>query len=173
MSQPTPRRNLERKVPCEDLAPVEAALGRLGARPGGILHQSDTYFRAASGRLKLRAIEGQPAVLIWYDRPDQAGDRFSSYYLVRVPDPVLLEAALAAALGVRGRVVKRRMVYHYHNVRIHLDQVEGMGRFVEFEAVLGPGEDEPTAQARLDFLGAELQLGAESVAGSYADLQGL
>src|SRR5262249_29681575 len=102
------RRNLELKARCADLAAAREAVRRLGAAPGGLEIQGDTYFSVPKGRLKLREIKGQPAVLIWYDRPTQDGVRSSGYYLVPVPDPCVLRAALATALGVRGEVHKER-----------------------------------------------------------------
>jgi predicted adenylyl cyclase CyaB len=170
----SPRRNLERKARCADLAAAGAALRRFGARLEGTQEQTDTYFPAPSGRLKLRVIDGHDAVLIAYARPDDMGLRPSSYHLVAISDPEALQAALAAALGVRGAVRKRRTVWHWHNVRIHLDEVAGLGIFVEFEAVLSETEEEETSRDRLAELGRLLGLTpADDVAGSYADLLGL
>jgi adenylate cyclase class IV len=166
--------NLELKARHADLRAAAAALERLGARGPAVEDQTDTYFRVPNGRLKLREIAGQPAVLIRYDRPDHPDARTSTYLLVPAPDPDGLRAALAAAVGVRGTVRKRRTVYLWHNVRIHLDEVAGLGTFVEFEAVLSPGEDEPAARARLEELGGLLGIGpADHLAPSYADLLGL
>src|SRR5438046_3449290 len=103
----TPRRNLEHKFRCDDLAAVRAALPALAPRAAGVQVQTDTFFRARAGRLKLREIEGQPAVLIWYDRTDAAAAKLSTYHLVPVGDAALLRTALTAALGVRGVVRKR------------------------------------------------------------------
>jgi predicted adenylyl cyclase CyaB len=168
------RRNLEIKARHADLVAAREAVRRLGARETAVEVQTDTYFRVPQGRLKLRAIEGQPAVLIWYDRPDNQGTRLSAYYLVPVPDPTGMKAALAAALGVRGEVHKRRGIHLWHNVRIHLDEVAGLGNFVEFEAVLSPEEDDTIAHARLDQLCRSLDiLPADHLAPSYADLLGL
>jgi predicted adenylyl cyclase CyaB len=81
---------------------------------------------------------------------------------------------LAAALGVRGVVRKRREIHHYHNVRIHLDDVEGLGTFVEFEAVLSPHNDEAAAHADLEMLRHALGLAdAEELAVSNVDLLSL
>jgi predicted adenylyl cyclase CyaB len=169
-----PRRNLERKARHRDLVSAAAALAALGARREGVQAQVDTYFHARSDRLKLRVRDGGSAELIAYDRPDEGALRLSRYHLVPAGEPVLLRAALAAALGVRGEVRKRREVWHWHNVRIHLDEVEGLGTFVEFEAVLSDAEDEATATGRLDHLGRVLGLTpADDVKGSYADLLGL
>ena len=53
-----------------------------------------------------------------------------------IAEPALLKAALTAALGVRRVVDKRREIFLADNVRIHLDDVAGLGTFLEFEAVL-------------------------------------
>ena len=166
--------NLEVKARHADLRAAAAAVERLGARGPAVEDQTDTYFRVPHGRLKLREIAGAAAELIWYERPDRSAARTSAYQIVPVPDPGLLQSVLAAALGVRGQVRKRRTIYLWHNVRIHLDEVAGLGTFVEFEAVLSPGEDERTARARLEELGRLLGLGpGDHLAPSYADLLGL
>jgi adenylate cyclase class IV len=159
-------------------------------------HQLDTYFRVPSGRLKLREIDGQPPVLIWYERPDQTGARTlaphpappaphpaplavqtgartSLYYLVPVTEPALLKSVLTAALGSRGVIEKRREIFLWHNVRIHLDEVAGLGSFVEFEAVITSKEEEAKAPGQLQFLCVEFGIApADHLASSYADLVG-
>ncbi len=168
---PAPHRNLERKARCNDLAAAAAAIERLGARRVDVLEQTDVYFHVPHGRLKLRTIEGQPAMLIWYERPDAPAARWSRYHLVPVSEPASLRAALAAALGERGEVRKRRTLWQWQNVRIHLDEVAGPGTFVEFEAVMSASDNEVTAHERLTALAAALGLtSADDVAGSYADL---
>ena len=74
--------------------------------------------------MKLREIEGQPAQLIWYVRPDEQAPKASDYLVVPVADAPLLKSALTAAFGVGGVVDKRREIFLWHNVRIHLDEVE-------------------------------------------------
>jgi predicted adenylyl cyclase CyaB len=173
MNQMLARRNLELKSRYRDLARAREVVARLGARTGGTELQRDTFFAIGSGRLKLREIEGQPAVLIWYDRPDRAGFRQCNYHLVPIPDPAAMKALLTAALGVRTEVCKRREIYFWHNVRIHLDDVAGLGTFIEFEAVLSPADDEYISQSRLDELCRVLTIDpAESLAGAYADMGG-
>lgn len=168
------RRNLEIKARYPELTIVRAIVSRLGARPAGVEFQTDTYFPVPHGRLKLREIKGQPPVLIWYDRPDCSVARLSAYHLVPVADAAALKAALAAALGVRGEVHKRREIYLWHNVRIHLDEVARLGTFIEFEAVLSSDADETQASDRLARLCQELAINpAEQIAPSYAELLGL
>jgi predicted adenylyl cyclase CyaB len=136
--------------------------------------QTDTYFRVPNGRLKLRRIQGLADELIWYERPDQSEARICRYVRVPVPGADLLQTALAAALGVRGEVCKRREIFLWHNVRIHLDDVTGLGFFLEFEAVLSPQDTEAAAHQHLKDLRRELAIGdSDTCDGSYADLLGL
>jgi adenylate cyclase class IV len=169
------RRNVELKARCGDLAAARAASEHLGARAAGVLDQLDTYFHCINGRLKLRETAGvTPAELIWYQRANDARVRPSDYRLVAVPNPVELKTALAAALGVRGEVRKRRQLLLWHNVRIHLDDVESLGTFVEFEAVITPGEDEASAHQRLAALCNALSIQpTDYLPESYSDLKGL
>jgi predicted adenylyl cyclase CyaB len=82
-----------------------------------------------------------------------------------------LEQALTAALGTWIVVRKRREVFLHYNVRIHLDEVESLGSFLEFEAVLGPDADAALSQNRLDFLTREFGLTDETLLDrSYSDL---
>lgn len=168
------RANLELKARLGDPAAARAALVALGARLAAVEDQLDTYFAVPHGRLKLREINGREALLIWYDRPDARVSRRCDYHLVPTADPAGLRAALSAALTVRGEVRKRREIFLWHNVRIHLDEVAGLGRFVEFEAVLGPDDDPAASQVRLATLGERLGLTPDHhEATSYADLLGL
>jgi predicted adenylyl cyclase CyaB len=167
------RRNLELKARHPNLVAARELVQELGAAPAGVELQTDTYFCVRDGRLKLREIQRQSATLIWYDRADEPAARICRYQLVPIPDPGPLKAALAAALGVRGEVGKRREIFLWHNVRIHLDEVAGLGTFVEFEAVLAPEDDEAAAQDRLSHLRDWLGISpGDVVAQSNADLLG-
>jgi homotetrameric cytidine deaminase len=134
-----PRRNVELKA--RDPHP-ERSLERaraLGAEDLGELRQRDTYFAAANGRLKLREQEPGGAELIAYERPDRA--RESRYRIVAVEDPGAVREALDAALGTVVVVDKRRRLLEWQGVRIHLDEVEGLGAFVELEGVADAASD--------------------------------
>ncbi|MGC3970849.1 MAG: class IV adenylate cyclase [Pirellulales bacterium] len=121
--------------------------------------------------MKLREIEGQTAQLVWYARPDQNSAKRSDYRLVAVAHPGELRDALAAACGVRTVVEKRREIFLYNNVRIHLDEVSQLGEFIEFEAVLGPEVNESARHAQVEFLQTAFQLAVDDlVAVSYVEL---
>jgi len=56
-------------------------------------------------------------------------------------------------------------------VRIHLDDVVGLGHFLELEAVLGGQVDEPAARAMIDSLQRHFALSAaDLLANSYGDM---
>src|SRR5262245_36938128 len=128
--------NVELKVRCPDLRAVRERARRMGGREEGAFLQTDTYFAAATGRLKLREVEGEGAYLITYARPDEAGTRVSDYEVVPVSEPDALRRALASSLGVRTVVRKRRELWLFQNTRIHLDAVDELGNFLELETVV-------------------------------------
>ncbi len=145
---------------------VQLATARLADQ-----HQIDTYFVCLHGRLKLREIDAQRAELIWYERPDQTAPKPCRYCLIPVDDPAAMKHALQAALGVHVVVEKHREIYLFHNVRIHLDQVTGLGQFLEFEAVLGAEVTEDKGRRQVEQLQAHFGIAtADLLTGSYADL---
>jgi homotetrameric cytidine deaminase len=144
----------------------------LGAVAVGTLTQTDTYFDGRTGRLKLRTHDGDGgSELIAYHRPDALEPTESSYFRAPVSDPDAVLNALSASLGQVVVVFKRRRLFLWEGVRIHLDEVEQLGSFVEFEAVLPDAGDLATAHekvARLrDALGIEDRA---LVSEGYADL---
>lgn len=98
--------------------------------------QDDTFFACPEGRLKLRAFDSRRGELIYYSRPNQAGPKPSFYTRSATTDPDGLRTALDYAYGSVGRVRKQRILYRCGRTRIHLDQVEGLGDFLELEVVL-------------------------------------
>lgn len=143
----------------------------LADRPVELQTQCDTYFNCTSGRLKVREIEGRTAQLIWYQRADLAEAKGSDYRLVELSDGPGLIAALAAALGVRSVVRKQRRIYLHRNVRIHLDEVDRAGSFLEFEAVLSDPSDESSSRQLLDDLAGRFNLAPDDLLrGSYGDM---
>ncbi len=112
------------------------------------------------------------AELIAYHRPDHDGARWSSYTLVPLEADAAtgVLAALTATAGLLTRVEKQRTVVLYEGTRIHLDEVMGLGSFIELETVLGDRSlDEAEAEYAtiVDLLGLAA---FEPVAGSYSDL---
>ena len=125
--------NVEIKALCRDHPRIRSILYEKDATFIGRDHQVDTYFQSASGRLKLRegTIENN---LIWYQRPDRAGPKTSQCILLRTEKGSHLKDILDRAMGVMVVVDKQREIYFIDNIKIHIDQVEGLGSFLEIEA---------------------------------------
>ena len=167
----SPRRNIELKARLADPAAALRIAEGLATSDLGTMRQVDTYFHCASGRLKLRERDGRAAELIAYQRGDQPQPKASDYRLVPVPDAAALQAALAAALGVRAVVSKQRRVLLWNNVRIHLDEVQLLGSFLEFEAVLADDMDDRRGHAQLAELSARFGIEPRDLESrSYVDL---
>ena len=175
-------RNVELKARDPDPArTLERALA-LGAEDRGEITQRDTYFSGARGRLKLREHEsaGSPLwdelieythELIEYSRADSTDARTSNYRRVPVADVAPLREALDAAFGTLVTVTKRRRLLIWEGVRIHLDEVEGLGSYLELEAVAEPGSDLAAEHDKVERLRYELGIqDSNLVATSYADL---
>ncbi|MCC6153411.1 MAG: class IV adenylate cyclase [Candidatus Hydrogenedentes bacterium] len=162
-------RNIELKARLGDLKRAAEVCRKLGAVFQTDIRQVDTYFVVASGRLKLRENDPGNCELIHYHRADEASSKASDYKIVQ-GSPELREM-LAAALGVRCVVRKVRGLWLWENVRIHLDTVEGLGTFIEFEAVLGERLDDADGYRKLARLREAFGIGDEDlIERSYVDL---
>ncbi len=147
-------RNLEAKFKLFDLEKARKRAGALGYVFKASLHQRDTFFRVQHGRLKLREDE-TGAALIYYSREEKAGLQLSRYEIFSVAEPDRMRDTLTQALGVLGDVKKERALLERGNVRLHLDQVSGLGDFGEIEAALCEDDDlEPSRRAVEDLLAA-------------------
>lgn len=135
------------------------------------IHQDDSFFAVPHGRLKLRVFGDGSGELIHYLRPDATGPKLSDYVLVPVPEPDSLREALSRACGLVGRVRKHRILALVGPTRIHLDQVEGLGDFLELEVTLQDGQTEAEGTAIAHELMASLGVLPEQLLqGAYLDL---
>ncbi|NND98295.1 MAG: class IV adenylate cyclase [Pirellulaceae bacterium] len=143
----------------------------LTATPGERIEQTDVFFRCQSGRLKLRIFDDDNGELISYERPDQIGPKTSSYYISRTGEPNALCDVLTRSLGVTIIVKKTRVLFLSGRTRIHLDQVEGLGAFLELEVVLDAGDCIEKAQQEAKELMAKLEIDPDwLIDRAYADL---
>jgi predicted adenylyl cyclase CyaB len=166
-----PRCNLELKARDRDPERSLRVCRDLGADDRGTLLQRDTYFEVPQGRLKLREEPGAVAQLIAYERADLADSRESRYRLVEAADPAGLRDALTSVLGVKVVVGKSRRLFIFEGVRIHLDRVDDLGDFVEFEGVATDGADPSDFTELLEDLRPSFNIRDEDLLReSYADL---
>jgi adenylate cyclase, class 2 len=168
-----PRRNVELKARDPDPARSLAICRSLGAADHDEIWQRDTYFAVAHGRLKLREQRPGPAQLIHYERDDRADARESRYRITEVADAESLRMSLETALGIKAVVEKRRRLFVWQDVRIHLDRVTGLGAFIEFEAVAATAGDLGTEHERVGSLRRAFNVTPRDLVDrSYADLLG-
>ena len=164
-------RNIEIKARLETPAQTRKWVEELADGPPATLMQEDTFFNVPEGRFKLRLVGSGQGQLIFYRRRDQAGPKLSEYEIVPVADAARLGKVLGRALGVRGVVRKRRAVYMAGRTRIHLDEVEGLGSFIELEVVLREGEDAESGRREAEELMERLGIGPTGLMETaYVDL---
>ena len=163
--------NIEIKARVSDFRGLMARVEAIADSGPVILRQEDTFFRCENGRLKLRELSLSRSELIFYKREDNAEPCQSRYDIVQINDPDAVGTLLGRALGVLGTVRKERTLFMVGQTRIHVDCVDGLGRFLELEVVLSPGQSEDYGKKVALGLMKELEIRpTDLVVGSYIDL---
>ena len=172
-------RNVEFKAELREPAIAREVCRSLGATLIGTMRQVDTYYRITAGRLKRREIwvqgtepgtPGQSEVeIIFYERPNALGTKVSQFKIYS--EAQAQERFGREPLPIWLTVTKSRTLYMLESTRIHLDSVEGLGNFLEFEYLIS--RDRPLEQAH-EYL-QELRKAFAMVIGepvdcSYSDL---
>ena len=163
--------NIEIKAYARHFDAIQARAENLTDTPVQVIPQEDTFFNTPKGRLKLRILPEKQGQLIYYTRTDQEGPKRSDYQLSHTSDPENLKRVLALAYGVRGTVRKIRYLYLVGQTRLHLDDVEGLGHFMELEVVMRDGQSEAEGQAIAEDLMTRLGVERKDLLqGAYMDL---
>ena len=163
--------NIEIKARVQDFDEIRRRAEDLSDNPVEVIPQEDTFFNTPQGRLKLRRLTEDSGQLIYYTRPDQEGPKRSDYHISHTSDPANLKRVLELAYGIRGMVRKTRYLYLVGQTRVHLDDVEELGQFMELEVVLTEGQSNAEGQTIAEGLMA--RLGVEKtdlLEGAYMDL---
>ena len=163
--------NIEIKARVADPARQRTLAERLAGAPPTVLHQEDTFFPCAHGRLKLRQLSAGHGELIAYQRADVSSTKQSDYLIYRTSAPAELRATLANALGVGVVVTKTRLLFLAGQTRIHLDEVAGLGSFLELEVVLAEGQSPAEGHCIAREIMAALEVDeSDLIDCAYADL---
>ncbi len=163
--------NLELKARIGSIAAAAETALALPATSEGELLQTDTYYTVPSGRLKLRQFGGRAdeAELIFYNRAEEGEERLSHFLIYPAQAPEELDRLLTQAFGRLAQVRKRRLLFLFEGARIHLDEVEGLGSFIEFEVPVKGLEAD--AARTLSFLRKAFSIGeGDCFRHSYLDL---
>ena len=150
--------NIEIKASIQSVSAILPRVAALATSGPTEFDQDDTFFHCENGRLKLRTFSSDRGELIFYQRTDSAGPKESFYVISPTSSPETLRKALSLAYGVAGRVRKHRTLFMVGRARIHLDQVEGLGEFLELEVVLAEGEQATAGMAVANELLAKLAI---------------
>ncbi|XP_076749910.1 uncharacterized protein LOC143422846 [Xylocopa sonorina] len=138
-----------------------------------IIKQHDTFFKVPEGRLKLRKFQNGSGELLYYMRTDTTGPKLCSY------EKAVLDAEgcagiakiLAASNGCIGIVEKTRKLYMIGQTRVHIDNVKGLGDFLELEVVLADEQDTETGEKIAHDLMTKLDIKEQDlIANAYIDL---
>ena len=161
--------NIEIKAHCHDYEGTEKRIQQMATTFIGEDSQTDTYFTTKRGRFKLRESSISGPYLIPYLRPDSNGPKKSLYQKITITDSDTAKLLFEQLFGIHLVVKKKRKIYMYQNVRIHLDQVEGLGNFIELEAVLPADDpDEPAQIIKVKYLMQQLGIAEQDqIATSY------
>ena len=127
-------KNFEFKARVRDLEKYEEKLWTQSPTFLGLDHQIDTYFNAPHGRLKLREGDIENA-LIHYEREDSTGLKESHIILYQHQPSEALKCILIKQFGIKVIVDKSRKIYFIDNIKFHFDKVEGLGTYIEVEAI--------------------------------------
>lgn len=139
-------KNIEIKAKIHDYNKVKMLVEDLCSAPVKTEDQEDTFFNSLKGRLKLRISSDKPAIM-YYDRPNSYEPKQSDIALSFVENPDTLKSVLSKSNGIRGIVKKTRILYKYGQTRIHLDDVEELGKFIELEVVLKENQSAKDGEA--------------------------
>jgi len=163
--------NIEVKAVLKDAGAARDIAIRLSGGNAKTFHQTDYFFPCDTARLKLRIFDSHSGELIRYQRSDLATARMSKYLIARTPDPEILRTILTETLGTAGIVRKIRQLFLVGQTRIHIDNVDGLGEFLELEVVMRPDQDESEGHEIVRGLLSEFGIDpAQLVADAYVDL---
>ena len=124
---------VELKAKVDNLEPIRRKLRVLKAKHAGTFQQSDIYFDVPKGRLKLRQINSEKTQVIYYERENISKPRRSDVFVLEFPESRAFTALLKKILEVKATVKKTREIYRHQRTQVHLDTVDSLGCYVEFE----------------------------------------
>jgi predicted adenylyl cyclase CyaB len=163
--------NVEIKAPLKNGAAAETVAIRLSDTSPEMIRQEDIFFHSNGARLKLRILGADRGELIRYERSDVADARCSRYLIARTADPQVFKEILTKTLGITGVVKKTRTLYLIGQTRVHIDEVEGLGTFLELEVVLREGQSQAEGKDVAKNLMAEFGIDKqELIPEAYVDL---
>ncbi|MDE4907097.1 class IV adenylate cyclase [Methanogenium marinum] len=167
---------VETKIAVSNLPEIAERLRSLGAEYLGGSSQQDTYLNAphcdyAHTDEALRMRETKSGIEITYKGPKTEASGSKARREITLSVESAQDAlSLFTAIGffVSAHVTKDRNEYRYGDTTIALDQVEGLGTYVEIEVLTD--DDISAAQKHIEFVKKELNISGEHIPVSYLEL---
>jgi len=159
---------VELKAGCAYPDEIVHGLLNLGAQPQSVDEQSDVYYRAPTGQLKLRPGEIEHT-LIHYNGPDEQAPKESQLNMVAVGSERALDDVLDATVDRDVVVTQHRHILWRDNVKFHVDAIAALGSFLEIEAIYYDGGRSRDTSYAAGFASGQLELGLGALAGEVAD----
>ncbi|MCA9279618.1 MAG: CYTH domain-containing protein [Phycisphaeraceae bacterium] len=161
--------SVEYRAELRDAHFATSILRKIGATRIISLDVVDTYFNIPSGTLKKREAQDEPVDFVFYERKAIAGPKLCTFTIYSK------EAAKqrygVQPLPVLARVMKRRSIYMLGNVKIHIDDIEDIGTFIEFETLVSRELNARHCHQQINTLREKLaMLLGEPISQRYADL---
>lgn len=144
---------------------VEPRLSAAGFTLESSVHQHDVYFDAphrsfahTDEALRLRTVtagDSQRAMLTYKGPRLDSPAKHRREIVAAIPEPDMLRAIFkAVGLHPAGEVVKTRRTYRQDQVSVALDEVDGLGEFIEVERLTdGPSSAEAAVFETVEALG--------------------
>lgn len=140
--------NIEIKSRCNDFTHIISHFASSMGVTRVEMRQEDTFFNVPRGKLKMRCDKDGQCELIYYRRSSVDGIMTSSYHRQKVEQPMEKTSELRDRYGIAAVVRKHRIAFIAGHVRVHLDEVESLGKFLEIE-VLANSESERNSAKHL------------------------
>mgnify|MGYP002826562730 FL=1 len=168
-------RNVEFKAELRDPQIARAIARSIHAHLVATIQQTDTYYRTFNGRLKKRETthtatgDAEPVEYIHYERDNRTRPKISTFQIMSEDE--FRERFGAQPLPAWLVVRKTRNVYILEHARIHFDQVDGLGSFIEFEVLVNPKNNVARAHETVEELRAAFgPVMGEAISVGYSDL---
>jgi predicted adenylyl cyclase CyaB len=163
--------NIEIKAKARDFLRQKDLAQEIAGSPETLICQDDTFFDVPQGRLKLRIFSPTHGELIYYQRNDIESPKQSNYCISETNNPYPLKDVLSLALPIRGSIRKKRHLFLVSQTRIHFDEVESLGTFIELEVVMKDNQPVNECLQIANNLMKKLEIKNDDlVKGAYIDL---
>ncbi|MFG0257577.1 MAG: CYTH domain-containing protein [Phycisphaerales bacterium JB043] len=164
--------SLDFKAELRDPEIARIVCNHLGAIQVGTTSSTERYFRVANGRLKQRIAPDEPNEWIFYHRPDRSKPRITHFSVYS--DPQARQRFGTQPLPIWLEFNRTREIWLVDWVRVNIDTIDGLGTFLEFEAVVSRNRNVASCHARFEQLRRHFEHAiGEPISSSYADLVAL